>query len=183
MYELVQTLVFKKAAIAIAERLPEKNLYLEVPTEPVLSDLDEMNQLGLLTWIPRMVLPPFVTYEYHHPVRFVVYYSGKLVGYVFGGYHQERCVLEVHYLEKRRDAHVDLGKKFLPIAVETLAAYALFLKSEGLKVDNIAFVNPVSGLSKYYEDSGFSYVHNYDGFFSAMVFSRLNQGLPPTLMC
>lgn len=94
-----------------------------------------------------------------------------MVGYVFGGYNDSRQALEVHYMEKVRDSHEDLNRQFLPLVVEVLAAYACFIKQQGLDVDRIALVNPVSNRQQYYVDSGFELHGNYDGYCHAMVLS------------
>lgn len=170
-FEIVQPTLFKAAAEQLRARLPDPSLFIEVPTQPILGDLDELNRLGKIIWVPRMVIPPYCDYDYHHPVRFVVYYRTKMLGYVFGGYNENRQALEVHYMEKVRDAHEDFLKKFLPLVIEVLAAYACFIKQQGLGVDRIALVNPTSNRQDYYAGSGFELHGNYDGFCHAMVLS------------
>ncbi|MBD9658072.1 hypothetical protein [Pantoea sp. PNT03] len=170
-FELVHPTLFNALAHQLKFRFPDPSLLIEVPTSPILDDLSQLNEFGKINWVPRLVIPPYCEYDYHHPVRFVVYYRTKLVGYVFGGYNDAKQSLEVHYMEKVKDAHADLYKQFLPLTIEVMSAYACFLKQQGLLVDRIALVNPVSNRQSYYLDSGFELHGNYDGYCHAMVLS------------
>jgi len=170
-FELIHPTIFNAVAKQLGTKLPDPSIKIEVPTSLIMSDLDEFNRLGKIKWVPRMMIPPYCDYEYHHPVRFVVYYCTKMVGYVFGGYNEIKKALEVHYMEKVDGCHADLNRKFLPIAVEVLSTYACFLKQQGLAVDRMALVNSVSNKQSYYHNSGFELHANYDGFCHAMVLS------------
>lgn len=170
-FELVHPTFFNAVAHQLRARFPDPSLLIEVPTSPILDDLSKLNEFGKINWVPRLVIPPYCDYDYHHPVRFVVYYRKKLVGYVFGGYNLTKQSLEVHYMEKVKDSHRELYKQFLPLTVEVLSAYACFIKQQHLLVDRIALVNPVSNRQTYYLDSGFELHGNYDGYCHAMVLS------------
>jgi hypothetical protein len=63
----------------------------------------------------------------------------------------------------------------LGIVLDCFAAYAQFLNHQGETIDTIALVSPVDGAMRYYTESGFEYIADYERGGCAMVLRNTSQ--------
>ncbi len=168
----LQDLVFSLSANSIGKQHSLKTLKLAAPlnmNDEMIKDLCFLRDQGLLKYDASLKIFP-MEIDSPHPVRLVVYYTGKPMGYAFGNMDIVNGTVEITWIEKRKDAHPDLDCQFLAIAVGSYLAYAATLRrSLGVPFKQIALIGAVEGARKYYERCGFRSVSNYQGRGEAMV--------------
>ncbi|HHR6502547.1 TPA: hypothetical protein ACS8CD_003107 [Providencia alcalifaciens] len=173
----LQDIVFSLSANSISKQLPLKTLKLAAPlsmNDEMIKDLCFLRDKGLLKYDASLKIFP-MEIESPHPVRLVVYYGGKPVGYAFGNMDFTNGTIEITWIEKRKDASSDLDCQFLAIAVSAYLAYAATLRSSlGVTFKQIALIGAVEGARSYYERCGFRSVSYYQGRGEAMVISLEN---------
>ncbi|WP_038203993.1 hypothetical protein [Xenorhabdus bovienii] len=174
MFENYQSVVFKAVQVRLQSKYPDPSLKLEYPKEQAFLDLDAVKNSGHFTWVPSLKSAVLINLTYDHPIKLVVYYRGQPVGYAFGGYNDQCSSVEISWMEKRKDAHVDLKNQMLGLAFDSYSAYAIFLKKNGYSVDKLAVVSPLEDVKKYYLDSGFRYDAGYNKGASAMILTLKN---------
>ena len=177
MYEQFQDAIFKKVAEHLKERFPHRSLGLVHPNELIIQDLEFLKQHNKMKWDAGVKSRTLIDMVEKHPIKLVIYYRGEPVGYAFGGYNEELKSVEVHWMEKRNDAHEDLDHQMLGIVLDTYATYALFLDSQGMVSDKIAMVSPVEGAKAYYIESGFTFDSDYNRGASAMILNRVSNSV------
>jgi len=169
MSKELQSIIFAEVAKNLKDRFPHKSLSLVHPDQLVFEDLQFLTENKKLIWAPSLKVLPGWDFDSGHPIRVVIYYRAEPIGYAFGGYNEALSSVEIHWMEKRNDAHEDLKHQMLGIALDTYSAYAKFLRSQGLPVTQIALVGPVEGVRRYYQESNFTYVGSYNGSQCAMI--------------
>ena len=175
MYEQFQDAVFKKVAEHLKLRFPHRSLELVHPNDLIIEDLIFLKQHNKMMWDAGLKSRVMIDMQEKHPIKLVVYYRGEPVGYAFGCYNDELSSAEVHWMEKRNDAHEDLDHQMLGIVLDAFSTYALFLDAQGIKCDTIAMVSPVEGAKAHYLEGGFTFVANYNRGASAMVIQRVSK--------
>lgn len=171
----IQSAVFSAVAERTKMRFPHQSLRLEVPDQLILEDLDFLKENKKIKWHASLKTFPVMNVDNDHPVRVVMYYRGNPVGYAFGGVCERRRSLEIHWMEKRNDAHEDLCHQFLGVVLDAYGAYAAYLISQGVDINRFAFVSPIEGSLRYYTDSGLTYDAAYDGSTAAMTMPILGK--------
>lgn len=174
MVPAFQTAVFKHVADRLKERFPHKSLELVYADELILKDMEFLKTNNKLRWDPGLKSRVFIDMMEEHPIKLVVYYRGEPIGFAFGCYYKPKQAVHICWMEKRNDAHEDLDHQMLGIVLDCFAAYAQFLQRQGEPIGTIALVSPVEGALRYYTDSGFEYVADYDRGGSAMVLRNQN---------
>jgi len=169
MVQAFQTAIFKSVAEQLKERFPHKSLGLVFADELVLKDMEFLKTHNKLRWDPGLKSRTFIDMMEKHPIKLVVYYRGEPIGFAFGCYSQEKQAVHICWMEKRNDAHEDLDHQMLGIVLDCFSAYAQFLQRKGETIGTIALISPVEGAIRYYTDSGFEYVADYDHGASAMI--------------
>lgn len=157
----LQGVIFSEVAKALKERFPHKSLSLVYPDSLVFEDLQFLTDNGKLRWAPNFKASPAWDFDNGHPIRVVAYYRGEPIGYALGGYNEICSAVEIHWMEKRVDAHEDLDYQMLGIALDAYSAYAVHLRSQGQQVSKLALVGPVEGVRRYYQESNFTFVDSY----------------------
>ena len=173
MYEQFQDAVFKKVSEQLKLRFPHRSLELVHPNDLIIEDLKFLKQHNKMMWDAGLKSRFMIDLQEKHPIKLVIYYRGEPVGYAFGCYNEELSAAEVHWMEKRNDAHEDLDHQMLGIVLDTFSTYALFLDAQGLKCDTIAMVSPVEGAKAHYLEGGFTFDANYKRGASAMIIRRV----------
>lgn len=174
MFKAFQTAVFKKVAEQLKDRFPHRSLELVYADELVLKDMEFLKTYNKLRWDPGLKSRVFIDMMEEHPIKLVVYYRGEPIGFAFGCFCKDMKAVHICWMEKRNDAHEDLDHQMLGIVLDCFAAYAQFLKRQGETITTIALVSPVEGAKRYYTDSGFEFVSDYDRGGSAMVLRSKN---------
>lgn len=170
MFQAFQTAVFKNVAEQLKGRFPHKSLELVYADELILKDMEFLKNNNKLRWDPGLKSRFFIDMMEEHPIKLVVYYRGEPIGFAFGCYCKPKQAVHICWMEKRNDAHEDLDHQMLGIVLDCFAAYAQFLlKVQVETINTIALVSPVEGALRYYTDSGFEYVSDYDRGASAMI--------------
>lgn len=176
-YEEIQDKIFSAVAEQVSEFLP-LNITLTAAIEDVaLKDIQTLKEQNLLFWDFSMKAQPYMTpvSNPEHMIKCIAYYGDGVNGYYCAGYalgsiSSDGTTIEVNFIEKRKDASTDLCSKFLPIIVDALAAYGLYLNSEGLAtITKFALVGPVPGVKAYYQEQGFELVPDYSYGMEAMI--------------
>ncbi len=170
MFEAFQDAVFNQVAKEIKHRFPDDSLTLTYATEQIIEDFTELSKRHKLVWDPWLKSQPFFSSDHKHHIKLAVYYRKVPVGYAFGNFSEDRCAVEICWMEKRIDADPDLDKQMLPIALSAYSAYALLLRARGYVVDKIAMVSPRDVVIPYYKaHTNFRYISDYDRGACAMV--------------
>lgn len=177
MFQAFQTAVFTSVAEHLKGRFPHRSLELVYADELILKDMEFLKSNNKLRWDPGIKSRVFIDMIEEHPIKLVVYYRGEPIGFAFGCYSKQKQAVHICWMEKRNDAHEDLDHQMLGIVLDCFTAYALLLKRQGETIDIIALVSPVEGVKRYYTDSGFEYVDDYDHGGSAMIL-RYQQPTP-----
>ena len=169
MFQAFQTAVFKNVAEYFKGRFPHKSLGLVYADELVLKDMEFLKANNKLRWDPGLKSRVFMDMMEEHPIKLVVYYRGEPIGFAFGCYCKPKNAVHICWMEKRNDAHEDLDHQMLGIVLDCFSAYARFLNLQGESIDSIALVSPVDGAIRYYTESGFEYIADYERGGCAMV--------------
>lgn len=175
MFASFQSAVFKKVGEHLKQRFPHRSLELVYPDDLIIDDLDFLKTHNKLMWNAGIKSRLFTDLNEEHPIKLVVYYRGSPVGYAFGGFNKDKKAVEIGWMEKRNDAHEDLDHQMLGIVLDSYAAYALFLNAQGHDINQIVLVSPVEGAKRYYLESNFTYVADYNHGASAMILSMLSK--------
>ncbi len=147
------------------------NLCIGVGDKLALKDIEELKGRGLLFWDLSFKLMPFMdsVSNCKHQLLTVVYYGDGVIGrycagYALGCVNEERKSVELNFIEKRKDASVDLNHTFFPAIYEAWTTYVYALIDLfGYEIDKFVLVGPVPGVRKYYTDAGFTAVDDYFG--------------------
>lgn len=169
MLQAFQTAVFKQVAEQLKGRFPHRSLELVYADELVLKDMEFLKTSNKLRWDPGLKSRVFMDMMEEHPIKLVVYYRGEPIGFAFGCFNKHMQAVHICWMEKRNDAHEDLDHQMLGIVLDSFSAYALFLQKRGETISTIALVSPVEGAIRYYTDSGFEYISDYEHGGSAMI--------------
>ncbi|WP_025903240.1 hypothetical protein [Tatumella sp. UCD-D_suzukii] len=167
--EQFQEGVFLELAKKITLRLPENSLRLTPPNPLINEEFRALKQQGLLMWDASEKFFIRCDLAESHPIKLIVYYRKQPIGYAMGGYNTATNTVEISWLEKRRDAHRDLDRQFLPIVLESFTGYALALRLRGITPTSIALTNPLQNRISYYSKSGFSFKTDYHKGMPAMI--------------
>ena len=167
----IQDALFSLSAKKSSDELPE-TLNLSAGTDPqTIKDIQDLKDKGLIVWDFNMKSQLWMT-PVSNPagmIKCIAYYGNAVngyycVGYALGCINKEATAVEINFIEKRRDASVDLCSKFLPVIVDAVSTYALYLNSiEAAKISKFVLVGPVPGVRQYYQEQGFEYIEGYLG--------------------
>ncbi|EKO3553633.1 hypothetical protein U2G54_000996 [Vibrio fluvialis] len=164
----IQDVIFASVAAEHSKRFDLK-ITMGVATEEALEDLDELRAHERLQWHANLKVgknfSPASNPE--HEITAVVYYGGPVdgyccIGYALGCINAEGTAVEITHMEKRRDAGSEWCSKFLPLIVDAVTSYSLYLNSAKLaNICKLALVGPLPGVRKYYQEQGFEYFADY----------------------
>lgn len=169
MFKAFQKAVFQNVAEQLKDRFPHRSLRLAYAEELIIEDFEFLKTNNKLRWDPSLKSHFFIDMMEVHPIKLAIYYRGEPVGYAFGCYCEEKQAVHICWMEKRNDAHEDLDHQMLGIVLDSYASYAQFLQLQGYKATTIALVSPVEGAKRYYLDSNFEYIEDYQYGGGAMV--------------
>jgi len=165
----VQKDIFAYSAMQSSKLLP-KNITLDATqSESTFLDLEELKNKGLLVWDFKMKSSSWssVVSNPKHAINCVAYYGDAETGYYCLGYaigciSEDQTLVEINFIEKRKDASAELDGKFLPVIIDAFASYALYLNKETeANISDFVLVGPLPGVKAYYQKAGFINVENY----------------------
>nr|ELV8710990.1 hypothetical protein [Vibrio vulnificus] len=146
----IQDVIFSSVAVEHSKVFDLK-ITMGVATEEALEDLEELRKHGVLQWHANLKVGIALSPASNpaHEITLVVYYGGPVNGYCCIGY-ALGCVdvtgtaIEITHMEKRKDAGSEWCSKFLPLVIDAVASYGLYLNSMKLtNIRKLALVGPL----------------------------------------
>lgn len=164
----IQDVIFSAVAAEHSKKT-ELKITMGIATEEALEDLEELRRCERLRWQADLKVGKCFSPASNpaHEVTIVVYYGGPVDGYCCLGYalgcvNAPGTAIEITHMEKRKDAGSEWCNKFLPLIVDAITSYGLYLNSAGItNISKLALVGPLPGVKKYYTEQGFDYFADY----------------------
>ncbi|EQA4698956.1 hypothetical protein ACX3KM_002913 [Vibrio cholerae] len=164
----IQDVIFSSVAVEHSKFFDLK-ITMGTATEGALEDLDELKRHGVLMWHANLKVGVHFSpaSNPNHEITLVVYYGGPVkgyccIGYALGCVDSAGTAIEITHMEKRKDAGVEWCSKFLPLVIDAVVSYGLYLNSAKVaNINKLVLMGPLQEVRKYYQKHGFEYYADY----------------------